>query len=60
MYVCADPSPYLLVVLVPVLKLDDASGQVGVNEEGRHVVKVHSKTHILLSLSFYPLEAFLV
>ena len=36
---------YLLVALVPALKFDDASGQVGVNEAGRHVVKVHSKTH---------------
>ena len=57
---CADPSPDLLVVLVPALKFDDASGQVGINEAGRHVVKVHSKTHTpLCHYLFIPQKIFL-
>ena len=33
----ADPSPDLLVILVPAIKFDDASGQMEVDEEGGHV-----------------------
>ena len=50
----AYPSPDLLVVLVPALKFDKASGQVGVDESVGHVVKVHS-CHWL----FIPQETFL-
>ena len=38
----ADPSPDLLIVLVPALKFNDNSGQVKVDEAGGHVVKVPS------------------
>ena len=38
----ADPSPDHLLVLVPALKFNDTSGQVGVDEASGHVVKVPS------------------
>ena len=57
---CAGPSPDLIVVLVPALRFDDASGQVEVNEAGRLVVKVHSKTYIpLCHYLFIPQKIFL-
>ena len=57
---CADPFPDLLVVLVPAPRSDDASGQVEVNEAGRHVVKVHSKSQTPLCHYFFiPQKIFL-
>ena len=52
----ADPSPDLLVVLVPALKFDDASGQVGVDEAGRHVVKVLSCHRLSISQEIFLFE----
>ena len=58
----ADPFPDLLLVLVPALKFNDTSGQVGVDEAGGHVVKVPSQTWvkyflkelIIITITFTP------
>ena len=52
----ADPSPDLLLVLVPALKLDNASGQVGVDEAGGHVVKVPSCHWLSISQEIFLFE----
>ena len=50
----ADPSPDLLVVLVPALKFDDASGQVGVDESVETCCEGP-----FMSLALHPQEIFL-
>ena len=52
----ADPSTDFLVVLVPALKFDDASGQVGVDEAGGHVVKVPSCHQLSISQEIFLFE----
>ena len=52
----ADPSPDLLVVLVPALKFDDAGCQVGVDEAGGQDVKVPSCHWLSISQEIFLFE----
>ena len=52
----ADPSPNLLVVLVPALKFNDGRGKVGVDEAGGHVVKVPSCHYLSIPQEIFLFE----